>query len=122
MDRIDLSVKVDRIDNSKILQGAEGSGVNNDMSSLVNLARKNQLARFGNSTKLNAHMDNREVIKYAKLDEESQKLLDSASKNLKLSSRSYIKTVKVSRTIADINNTEFIDKLAVAEALAYRFK
>ena len=122
LDRIDLSVKVDRIDNSKILQGAEGSGVNNDMSSLVNLARKNQLARFGNSTKLNAHMNNREVIKYAKLDEESQKLLDTASKNLKLSSRSYIKTVKVSRTIADINNTEFIDKLAVAEALAYRFK
>ena len=122
MDRIDLSVKVDRIDNSQILQTIEKSDSGHNMSNLFKLARKNQRTRFGNSTKLNAHMDNREVIKYAKLDEASQKLLDTASKNLKLSSRSYIKTVKVSRTIADINNTEFIDKLAVAEALAYRFK
>ena len=122
LDRIDLSVKVDRIDNSQILQTIEKSDSGHNMSNLVKLARKNQRTRFGNSTKLNAHMDNREVIKYAKLDEASQKLLDTASKNLKLSSRSYIKTVKVSRTIADINNTEFIDKLAVAEALAYRFK
>ena len=96
--------------------------MNVDMASVVNRARDRQKQRFGNSTKLNAHMSNREVIKFANLDEESQELLDRASKGLKLSSRSYVKTVNVSRTIADINNSELIDKRAVAEALQYRFK
>ena len=122
LDRIDLSVKIDRIDNSEILQTPIKDSVNVDMASVVNRARDRQKQRFGNSTKLNAHMSNREVIKFANLDEESQELLDRASKGLKLSSRSYVKTVKVSRTIADINNSELIDKRAVAEALQYRFK
>jgi magnesium chelatase family protein len=50
----------------------------------------------------------------------AKKLLAEASERLNLSARAYFKTIKVARTIADLDGTEIILSKHLAEALTYR--
>lgn len=47
-------------------------------------------------------------------------MLDVAAGRLSMSPRSYMKTVKAARTIADIDESEDIESVHIAEALQYR--
>jgi magnesium chelatase family protein len=47
-------------------------------------------------------------------------LLDTASAQLQLSARAYMRAVKVARTIADLDNDVFVSESHIAEALQYR--
>jgi len=67
-------------------------------------------------------MTNQEIKKYAQLDQQSLNLLNSASSKLELSPRSYMRTIKVARTIADIDNSRNINSSHIAEALQFRPK
>ena len=60
--------------------------------------------------------------KYCKIDEEAKKVLERAIDELKLSVRAYDKILKVSRTIADLENSENIEVVHLLEALNYRKK
>ena len=51
---------------------------------------------------------------------EAEDLLSSASDKLQLSARAYFKTIKVARTIADLEGAELIEAPHIAEALTYR--
>jgi len=83
-------------------------------------ARKTQLQRFkGSGIFFNGQMDNRAVQKYCKLDRESEELMKKAVEKLDLSARSCFKTIKVSRTIADLKGREQIQCDHVQEALQY---
>ena len=65
-------------------------------------------------------MDVRAVEKLCSLDEESEKLLVQAVKRLGFSARAYHRTIKVARTIADLENSDVINQSHIAEALQYR--
>jgi len=65
-------------------------------------------------------MSNKQIEKYCKLDETAKKLMEQAINNLKLSARSYMRVLKVSRTIADLENSATIETKHIAEALQYR--
>ena len=54
------------------------------------------------------------------ISEPAKELLIEASKQMELSARSYIRSVRVARTIADIENSEQILPNHIAEALQYR--
>ncbi len=117
MDRIDLYVDVELIDHSSLLAGG-GS----DMPAIqrqIQDARKMQAKRFEN-TKLNAEMSNKEIRQSSGLSEEAKKLLDQAAERLSLSPRSYMRIIKVSRTIADLGAFKSISVEHIAEALRYR--
>ena len=60
------------------------------------------------------------IKKYCVLDKQLQELLYSAVKKFKLSARSYYKVLKVSRTIADLDNRESIQEEDILEALSFR--
>ncbi len=47
-------------------------------------------------------------------------MLDTAAERLNISARSYMKTVKVARTIADLEGSSRISTPHIAEALQYR--
>jgi magnesium chelatase family protein len=53
---------------------------------------------------------------------EAQKLLEQAMEKLRLSPRGYVRTMRVSRTIADLAGVSEVGRVHVAEALAYRHR
>lgn len=65
-------------------------------------------------------MHNREVKKYARLTDTARNLLDKGASRLELSPRAYMRTLKVARTIADLDQSEMILDKHIAEALQYR--
>jgi magnesium chelatase family protein len=84
-------------------------------------ARKRQLERF-KRTKLfaNARMQRRHVRKYCELDDDGKLLLRQAMDALGFSARAYDKILKVSRTIADLEDSAAILPHHVSEAINYR--
>ena len=67
-------------------------------------------------------MKNEHIKKYCKLLPEVEEILRQASLKFNLSARSYMKMIKVARTIADLDNSEEIAVNHMAEALQYKPK
>jgi magnesium chelatase family protein len=87
----------------------------------VDFARKIQTNRFENQKIYsNSKMTNAMIKKYCKLDEESNKMLQLAFDNLKLTARAYNRILKVARTIADLDGCEQIKQEHIFEAINYR--
>ena len=123
LDRIDLFVEVDRVDNKDLLDGLpDGNEEHNVVKNTITEAISRQRARYGRDDFYNSSLSSFEVTKQLKLEEEARRLLTTASEKLNLSARAYFKVIKVARTIADIAGTDSIRADHVAEALAYRRK
>jgi len=60
------------------------------------------------------------IKKYCKIDEKSQRLLESFFVKFNLSARAYNRILKVARTIADLAGEENISSLHIAESIQYR--
>lgn len=58
--------------------------------------------------------------KYAIIDTSGQALLKTAMSRMNLSARAYDRILKVSRTIADLDNSTNIQTQHLAEAINYR--
>ena len=67
-------------------------------------------------------MNRRQISRYCKINEDTKKIFEKAIDELKLSVRMYDKVLKVSRTIADLDNSENIETVHLLEALNYRKK
>ena len=61
-----------------------------------------------------------EVWKFCQLDESAIGLLQTATQRLNLSARAFHRILKVSRTIADLEDSDGINIAHLAEALQYR--
>lgn len=68
----------------------------------------------------NASMGVRHLEEFCALDAEERALLRKAAERLGLSARAYHRTIKVARTIADLEGCERIETPHLAEALQYR--
>ena len=88
----------------------------------VQKARVHQLKRFKNEKNIycNAHMQTKEIRKYCRIDQEGQELIKNAITMLGLSARAYDRILKISRTIADLVQSEHILTHHVSEAIQYR--
>ena len=69
---------------------------------------------------LNGKLNEEDILKYCILDKSSNEILENAIDKFNLSFRSINKILKVSRTIADINQSININKIHILEALSYR--
>lgn len=120
IDRIDLKVWVNPVEKEDLLKmntGESSSQIRERVIKAVEIQRE----RFKNSqTKYNSRMTNEEVKKYCVMTHEAHNLLKSAMEKLNLTGRGYMKTLKVARTIADLEGEEKIASHHIAEALQFR--
>jgi magnesium chelatase family protein len=65
-------------------------------------------------------MKTRHIKKYCALIPEAKGLLEMAMQKLALSARAYTRILKLSRTIADMEDSEEISSHHVSEAIQYR--
>ncbi len=87
----------------------------------VQKARDTQTKRFAATPiTANAEMSSKDIRTYCKLDEQSNTLMKMAVEKMRLSARSYYRIIKLSRTIADLAESEQIQQNHIAEALQYR--
>jgi magnesium chelatase family protein len=122
MDRIDLHIEVPRLSFDKLQEGGIEES-SNKIRERVESARLVQNKRFANLPIVsNSEMSSDQIKTYCELDEEGKNLLRSAVTALKLSARGYHRIIKISRTIADLANSEKITPMHIAEAIQYRFK
>lgn len=126
LDRIDLQVHVPRVNVSDaILQSTNDSTKNNHseqqtskcIKKTVELAQNVQHQR---QSSLNAQLCNRKLNSVTQLSTDNQAFLTKALDSLGLSMRAYHRTLKVARTIADLEASTNIEKSHLAEALSYR--
>lgn len=126
LDRIDLHINIQPVDVEKFSDNQKASEFlenSRAIRSRVIAARGIQEKRFsGDTIYTNAQMKNSHIKKYCQLSKETEQLLRSASLKFQLSARSYMKMIKVARTIADLSGAEEIDVSHMAEALQYRSK
>lgn len=120
LDRMDMMISAEEIGFEE-LNSEERSESSERILQRVLQAKERMNYRFiGNAVKTNAEMGNNEIIKYCILGRKEKLLMKEAFTKLRLSSRSYHKILKVSRTIADIAGYEEIKEEHLIEALAYR--
>jgi magnesium chelatase family protein len=120
LDRIDLHVEVPAVKYQELSSKREGEPSRAIRERVVK-ARKIQQLRFEDSSSFkNADMSSQEIKKYCELDAPSQGLLKMAMTKLGLSARAYDRILKVSRTIADLSNSDVIYPEHISEAIQYR--
>lgn len=120
LDRIDLQIEVSGVKYEK-LNSKEEVESSKTIKQRVNMARKIQQERYVKyGIYSNSELTPKLTNKYCKLDEKGQSILKNAFEKLGLSARAYGRILKVSRTIADLEQSEEIKASHIAEAIQYR--
>jgi len=126
LDRIDLHINILPVDTVEFSDNQKNSELlepSKMIKQRVVLAKKRQEERFKkDSIQSNAQMKNTHIKKYCNLTKDMENILRTAGAKFQLSARSYMKTIKVARTIADLEGTKEIAVSHIAEALQYKPK
>ena len=120
MDRIDIHVDVPAVPYKDLTDDgcSESSG---RIKARVQAARRIQTARFKRAKiHANAQMSSRHIRQHCPVDPRAHTLLETAIDKLGLSARAHNRILKISRTIADLENEPDIDVEHVSEAVQYR--
>ena len=120
LDRIDIHVEASALGVEDIQNRTAGESSASIRERVVK-ARKAQAKRFeGMKIHCNADMTPPMLRKFCALSEEQNALLVSAMNELGLSARAWDRILKVSRTIADLDNCDCIETAHLLEAINYR--
>ena len=120
LDRIDMHIEVPAVP-FRELSGSTAGTSSTQMRQQVTIAREIQRERFANTrTRSNGHMSHRQIRAHCQLDDAGHDLLKATMTELGLSARAHDKILRVSRTIADLDQSERIFPAHVNEAINYR--
>lgn len=121
LDRIDLHVEVPLIDYQELASAQPGES-SATVRQRVEAARGVQRRRFSKRRGLfsNSEMQPRHLKDWCQLDSEGSAYLNHAMEEMDFSARAYDRILKVSRTLADLEESEQIQGGHVLEAIQYR--
>jgi len=121
LDRIDLQIEVARLSEDELLNIKEDAEDSKTVRQRVVRARSIQLERYKKEGILtNSELNAKLVKKYCKTDETSENMLRFAISKFDLSARAYERILKISRTMADLDESENITSSHIARALQFR--
>ncbi len=123
-DRIDLHIDVPEVSPADLTlpPPAEGSA---EVAARVRAARQRQRARYAaqpeaGRPRTNAEADGKLLEAVAEPAAAGRRLLAEATERLRLSARGYHRVMRVARTLADLDASEGVRRIHLAEALSYR--
>lgn len=120
LDRIDIHIEVPPVDFEK-LSSKVPSESSAEIKKRVNAARKIQVERFkGSGITCNAKMDAAMTREFCRPTPDALVLLEQIFNKLNFSARAYDKILRVSRTVADLENSQHIEASHIAQAVQYR--
>jgi magnesium chelatase family protein len=121
LDRIDIHIEVPVVPFKDLSQMAPGEPSSTIRERVIK-ARQIQEERFKRHKGVycNAQMSEKMIHLYAEPDEASLSMLRMAMERLSLSARAYSRILKLARTIADLDGSEKVQSVHIAEAIGYR--
>lgn len=120
LDRIDIHIEVVNV-NADLL--TESPSQYNESSAIIK--QRVQAAmniQYQRNKKANHLLSNNEIHSICKLNASSKVIIKKAIEVLNLSARGFYRTLKVSRTIADLDGSKNIEDRHITEALSFRTK
>jgi len=123
LDRIDLQIEVPAVTAADLVLPAPAEG-SAEVRARVMAARERQRQRFARydapGVRTNAEASGRILEETAHPDADGMALLRQAADALQLSARGFHRTLRVARTLADLDGSETVARIHIAEALSYR--
>ncbi len=120
LDRLDLHVEVPPVD-YKSLNDTAPTETSAQIRERVNRARQKQIERYkGTGVTCNAHLTPAMLREFCTMSEDAGKYLSACFDKLGLSARAYDRILKVARTIADLNDSDIIEKSHILSAIRFR--
>lgn len=123
LDRIDIQIEVPAVspwDLAGVKKGESSAAIRERVIKARQLQQKRLQALGEPGIYTNAGLKGRLLEQIAALDNDAEALLIAFADKNRLSARAYHRTLRLARTIADLQNETKILKLHVAEALSYR--
>ena len=123
LDRIDLHVDIPAVTAADLIlpPPAEGS---REVGARVAQARERQARRYASlgcpQVRTNAAAQGAVLEEVAKPDSAGLKLIRDAAEAMRLSARGYHRVLRIARTLADLDDSEKVARIHLAEALSYR--
>jgi magnesium chelatase family protein len=118
LDRIDMHIEVPRVPQDILSAPSPADEPNSEqIREQVEAVQALQISR---QDVLNSKLTVKQIDQICVLDKESQYLMDRAMNQLGLSARGYHRILKLARSIADLQNSEYISKLHLGQAIQLR--
>jgi magnesium chelatase family protein len=122
LDRIDIRIEVPAVTAADLIlpAPAEPSAQVASRVAAARAVQRDRFARLGLSVACNEQCAPSVIEKIAALDAPAMALLRNAAEAMHLSARGYHRVLKVARTLADLDGTDSVGRIHLAEALSYR--
>ena len=120
MNRMDITISAPLMTIDE-LQNNSRNITSEEMRKKVEAAEMIQKERYKNTKiRYNSELNPQNIKKYCYLGENEKNILKSSFEIMGISARTYYKTIKVARTIADLEGSLNIEERHIAEAVRYR--
>jgi magnesium chelatase family protein len=121
LDRIDIHVEVPAIAYDQLINLEKGEASSSIRRRVVD-AREIQQERYRKQPGIhcNANMRSKSLLRFCRMETETEQILRTAMSDLNFSARAYDRILKVARTIADLDASDAIRPHHISEAIQYR--
>lgn len=120
LDRMDIFCEIEEIDFDDFNK-MKNQRTSKDIKVVVEKARVIQKNRFKDEGILtNSQMNSQQAFRFCEIDEKSKNIIKSIYDKYRLNNRTYIKLLKLSRTLADMESRDVINEDDILEAFSMR--
>lgn len=120
LDRIDINIEVRPIEYDELFTNKKAETSETIRNRVENAIIRQRKRYVNDGIYFNSQLDGSLIKKYISLGEKEQSMLENCFKTMELSARGTHRILKLSRTIADLDESEDIKEIHLMEAIFYR--